>query len=101
MNGSGGRRLNAVDAAMVQLVRLVLDDAWAASTAAAQLRERVPNDSVLRRVRSRVAAALTDRASDVGERALVTLDLALSVRRDPVDGERRRSGLRDAEVAAG
>jgi hypothetical protein len=85
----------------VQLVRLVLDERWAATAAAAQLRECVPNDSVLRRVRLKVAAAVTDRASDVGERALVTLDLALSVGRDAVDGERRRSGALHAEVAAG
>jgi len=64
---------------MLQLLRLVLDDAWTAVTAAAQLRERVPDERVLRRARAKVAWALAERASEIAERAAATVDLALSV----------------------
>ena len=72
----GGQR-DATDAAMVQLVRLVLDDAWSAPAAAASLRARVPDDAILRRARARVAGALAERPSTVAARAAATLDLAL------------------------
>ena len=78
MIARGGRR-DAVDAAMVRLVRLVLDDAWSAPWAAAQLREQVPDRAVLRRARARVSSALADRVSTVAERAAATLDLALEL----------------------
>jgi hypothetical protein len=64
---------------MLQLVRLVLHDAWAAVTAAAQLRERVEDEAVLRRARAKVSWVLAERASRVSERAAATLDLALSL----------------------
>ena len=75
----GRGRYSLTDAAMVQLVRLIIDDAWTAVGAAAQLRERVPDDAVLRRVHAKVSSALVERASSVGERAAATLELALSL----------------------
>lgn len=74
-----GRRRDAVDLAMFRLMRLVLDDAWSAPSAAAQLRELVPDQTVLRRTRARVSSALADRASTVAERAVATLDLAVGL----------------------
>lgn len=64
---------------MAQLVRLVLDDAWTAVTAAIQLRERVQDEAVLHRARARVSLALAEPASSVAERAAATLDRALSL----------------------
>jgi len=83
---------------MIQLVRLVLDDGWDA-TAAGELRTRVQNDVVLRRVRSRVSTmAQACRASSVGRRALVTLDVALT--RDTAGDDRPVHGSLGAEVVA-
>lgn len=72
------RRPDPVDTAIVQLVRLVLDDSWSASTAAIVLCDLVEDQAVLRRARTRVAWAAADRASHVTERALATLDLAIN-----------------------
>lgn len=72
-----GRRRDAADTAIAQLVPLVLDDAWTAVTAAAQLRGRPYDDVVLRRARARVLSASPGRASNVARRAVETLDLAL------------------------
>ena len=77
MTARDGRR-DAADAAMLQLIRLVLDDAWTASAAATELWERVPDHAVLRRAKARVTAALTDRPSAVARRAVATLDLAMN-----------------------
>jgi hypothetical protein len=78
MTARSGPRRYAVDAAMLQLVRLVLDDGWTAATAAALLRERVRDEAVLRRARAKVSRVLAERAGTVAERAAATLDLALS-----------------------
>ena len=64
---------------MLQLVRLVLDDAWTACHAAVQLRQQVSDEAVLRRARAKVAWALAERASSIAERAAATLDVALSL----------------------
>jgi len=93
-----GRRLDAADVAMIQLVRLVLDDGWDATAAAGELRTRVQNDVVLRSVRSRVSMAQACRASSVGRRALVTLDVALT--RDTAGDDRPVHGSLGAEVVA-
>jgi len=86
MIARGGRRLDAVDAAIVQLVPLVLDDAWGALTAATQLREQGHDDAVLRRVRARVSWAMAERPSRIAERALATIDAALSLGPPPREG---------------
>lgn len=72
-----GRRLSGIDLAMAHLVRLVFDQDWSAATAAVQLREFVGDDArVLDHLRIRVETAAADRASDVADRALATLEAA-------------------------
>ncbi|HUJ66898.1 MAG TPA: hypothetical protein VLX59_15245 [Acidimicrobiales bacterium] len=61
---------------MARLVPLVLDDAWTAFTAAAQLGGRPYEEVVLRRARARVLSASPGRESKVAPRAVATLDLA-------------------------
>lgn len=68
---------------MLWLVRLVLDDDWSPARAARQLRESVADDAILNGLRARVIWAQSDRVSTVAERAIATLDLALTLR----DGE--------------
>jgi hypothetical protein len=75
---AGGRRKDAVDLAIVQLVRLASDDTWTAGAAAIQLRDHVHDETVLRCARSRVGWALAERSSIIGERAAATLDAALA-----------------------
>ena len=75
----GRYRLGTVDVAMRVVVRLVVDDAWSAIEAARQLRERVPDESVLRRARARVIRALAERAGLFGQRAVATIDAALAL----------------------
>lgn len=70
----GRCRWDEVDAALLALIRLVLDDSWSARRAAAELRAKVPGDTVLRRVRSRVLNALADHPTPVAQRAAATLD---------------------------
>jgi len=74
---SGGCRWDKVDARLLASIRLVLDDAWSAHRAAADLRVRVADDTVLRRVRTRVRDALADRPTPVAQRAALTLDVLL------------------------
>lgn len=79
-----GRRWDEVDTAMLALIRLVLDDSWSAQWAAAALRVRVVDESVIRRVRTRVENALADRPTPVARRAKRTLDVLLGDdRREP------------------
>lgn len=73
------RRWSTVDRAMLHLVRLVLDEAWHPATAAAHLRDLIPDPRVLRHLAARVERALFDRPSPVGERAARTLALALAL----------------------
>ncbi len=81
---------DAVESAMRRLVALVVDDAWNVTTAAAQLRQAVHDDGVLRRARARVSRALAEGAGAIGERAAATLDAALALGLTPapalVDG---------------
>jgi len=69
-----------VDAALLTLIRLVLDDGWSAQRAGLELREKVNDDSVLRRVRIRVHNALAERPTFVAQRAAQTLDASLDDR---------------------
>lgn len=71
---SGRCRWDDVDAALLALIRLVLDDSWSAHRAAAELRAKVPRDAVLRRVRARVLNALAEHPTPVAQRAALTLD---------------------------
>lgn len=71
-------RWDQTDAALLALVRLVLDHSWTPDGAAAELRAKVGDDSLLLRVRSRVRAALADHPTPLGLRAAETLDLALA-----------------------
>lgn len=71
------RTWTAADRGMVQLVRLVLADDWHPVTASARLRDAVPDPRVLRQMAGRVNRAMADRASDIAERALLTLGLAI------------------------
>lgn len=74
---SGPRRWGPVDAALLTLIRLVLDDGWSAHQAAADLRARVADQSVLHLVRARVRDALAERPTPVAQRAVRTLDVLL------------------------
>ena len=73
--GPGGRcRWDEVDAALLAVIRLVLDDSWSAHRAAAELRAKVPDEAVLRRVRNRVMNAHAKHPTPVAQRAALTLD---------------------------
>ena len=74
---SGRCRWHEVDAALLALIRLVLDDSWSAQRAAAELRVKVPADTVLRRVRTRVLNALDEHPTPVAQRAAHTLEALL------------------------
>jgi hypothetical protein len=60
---------------MLRLVRLVPDDAWSAPEAAAELRQTVPDDTVLHQLRSRVRRALAEQTSPAAERAAATFEI--------------------------
>ncbi len=72
------RRAGRVDLAMLPLVRLVCDDAVTVGVAGQELRQQVPDEFLLRRVRARVVAAVAERTSSLGERALAIVDAALA-----------------------
>ena len=72
---AGHRRWDDVDAAMLALIRLVLDDSWSAKRAASELALKVRNQTVLRRVRARVRNALAENPTPVARRAALTLDV--------------------------
>ncbi len=78
MRAGGGRRRDPVERAIVELVRLIVDDTWTAVAAGVQLRRHVGDEAVLRCARSRVGWALAERSSVIGERAAATLDAALA-----------------------
>jgi hypothetical protein len=64
--------------AVLQVVRVVLDESWSPQFGAKRLLELVDGDlDVLRRARARVLRGAAQRTTGVTERALVTLDLAL------------------------
>ena len=65
-----------VDAVIIQLVRLVLDEDWSADGGATQLREHA-GGPVLRRALARVRIANIDRPTPVSARATATLEAAL------------------------
>lgn len=71
------RRWGQEDAALLSLIRLVLDDSWSANRAAVELRSRVADEAALHRVRARVRRALVERPTPVAERAARTLDVVL------------------------
>ena len=82
--GVVGRHRPSTDTAVLEVVRIALDETWSPRVAANRLLERVDGDlAVLRRARARVLRKATDRPSGITARALVTLDLALSTRRRP------------------
>ena len=67
--------------ALLQVVHMVLDEAWSPKVAANRLLKRVDGDLiVLRRARARVLRGATERPTAITERALATLDLALARR---------------------
>ena len=74
---NGHCRWDDTDAALLALIRLVLDDSWSAQRAAAELRARVADETALRRARTRVRNALAERATPVAQRAELTLDVLL------------------------
>lgn len=81
-SGHGGRRIGdrrwgEVDAALLALIRLVLDDSWSAQQAAAELGDKVTDDWVLRIVRIRVQSAFDEHPTPVAQRAARTLDVLL------------------------
>lgn len=70
-------RPRSTDAAMLHLVREVLDESWSPQVAAHRLLDLVGGDlRVLRRARARVLQAAMERSTAITERALVTLELA-------------------------
>jgi hypothetical protein len=71
-------RRRSTDAAMLHLVRVVLDESCSPQVADHRLLELVGGDlRVLQRARARVLEAAMERATAITERALVTLELAL------------------------
>lgn len=76
--GVVGRPHTRTDAAVLHVVRVVLDETWSPRFGANRLLELVDGDlGVLRRARARVLRGATERSTRITERALVTLDLAL------------------------
>jgi hypothetical protein len=75
----GGRRDLAVEAVMIQLVRLATDSARSAASAATLLRAHEADELVLRRAQAKMSWALAERPSEVIERAAAILDGALSL----------------------
>jgi len=76
----------SIEFALLQVVHMVLDEAWSPKVAANRLLKRVDGDLiVLRRARARVLRGATERPTAITERALATLDLALARR----NGHRR------------
>jgi hypothetical protein len=87
-------RRPSTDAALLHLVRVVLDEAWSPHVAAHRLVELVGGDlGVLQRARARVLRAATERATETTERAIVTLDFALRSERTLCLERPRRAGL--------
>ncbi len=76
--GARRRDWDAVDATVLQVVRLVLDDGWTAQEAAAEVRRGVSDQFVLRRAWARVERALAERRSAIAVRAAATLRLAMT-----------------------
>lgn len=74
---NGRRSWDAADVALLALIRLALEDSWSAQRAAAELRLRVTDESVLYRVRARVRNALSDRPTPVAQRCARTLEVLL------------------------
>ncbi len=73
-----GRHRPTTDTALLQVVRMALDETWSPGVAADRLLERVDGDlAVLRRARARVLRGASERPTGITERALVTLDRAL------------------------
>lgn len=71
------RRRTAVDAVIMQTVRLALDESWTAHEAARIIRQRFPSDTVLMRALVRVDRAMAERTSNVAHRVAATLSAAL------------------------
>jgi len=83
-HGVVGRPHTRTDAAVLHVIRVVLDEAWSPSFGANRLLEQVDGDlGVLRRARARVLRGATERSTGITERALVTLDLALRAGTSP------------------
>ena len=79
-----GRPRPSTDVALLQVVHMVLDEAWSPRVAADRLLKRVDGDLiVLRHARARVLRGATERPTGITERALVTLDLALRTAKRP------------------
>jgi hypothetical protein len=78
-SGQPRRRFTPVDAAMVHLVRLVVDEGWTAARAGEALSRQIPDTAVLRRARARVQRALVEGVTPVGNRAVATLEVALAI----------------------
>lgn len=62
---------------LVEVMREVLDPAWAAGTSAERLAGRVHDAQSLRRARARLRTASRERTTGTQQRALTTLDLAI------------------------
>jgi hypothetical protein len=74
----GDRVRPSTDVALLQVVHMVLDEAWSPGVAAKRLIDAVDGDLiVLRRARARVLRSAAERPTPITERALATLDLAL------------------------
>jgi hypothetical protein len=79
-----GRPRPSTDVALLQVVHIVLDEAWSPRVGADRLLKRVDGDLiVLRHARARVLRGSTERPTGITERALVTLDLALRTAKRP------------------
>lgn len=76
----GAHQWDEADAALLALIRLILDDSWSAEGAASELRVKVTDESVLCRVRTRVRRALAERPTPMAQRAERTLDVLLDDR---------------------
>lgn len=68
----------ATDHGMLVLIKLVMADDWSAVTAARQLARKIRDPRVLARMSARVGTAQSERPSEFGRRAELTLSYARS-----------------------
>ena len=82
-----------LDLVLVKLIRAAADRSWSAETAAAEVLEAVDGSRrVLTSVRVRLLTRIPDRPTDIGERALATLAVALTQTVNPAARPPRATG---------
>jgi hypothetical protein len=70
---------STIDVVLVKVIRAAVDRSWSAETAAAEALDAADGSTrILRRVRVRLLTRIPTHPSDIGDRALATLAVALT-----------------------